>query len=148
MRRVLFVAIAALGILALGSTLVVGATVAASGLITVRVSERESGVRLFVPVPAALVELGSVAVAVAMPEDEIRHLRRELDEWAPLVTTVLREIERMPDATLVEVEDWDTRVRVTKRGRSLRIFVDSPDALVDVSIPAPAVRRAVGRILG
>ena len=148
MRRFLLVAISAFGILMLSSALVIGATVAYSGLITVRVNERESGMRFYIPVPAALVELGSVIVPLVVPADEMEQFQRDLDEWSPLIRAVLLSLEDVSNATLVEVHDGDTFVRVVKRGRSLKVHVDSPDALVDVSIPTPAVRRSVARIIG
>lgn len=119
-------------------------TVAATGTITVAVVEHASdGTRIWIPVPALLADLGLMAVGVLAPAEALDEVRRETGEFLPVLREVARELERLPDATLVEVETDGETVRVRKVGGDFEIDVRSRD--VDVSVQVPA--RLFGRTL-
>lgn len=88
--------------------------------------------------PSALL----VGASFLAPDDARRALRAELGgeaeraHWAPAVDELARQLESIPDATLVEVRDGSEHVTVEKLGDDLRIRVRSPEADVDVTLPA------------
>jgi hypothetical protein len=118
------------------------ATVMSTGLVTVSVQQDgPEGHRLFVPVPALALDLGLGIAAVAMPADELERIREEARPFAPALRSVARELERCPDATLVEVVTDHESVRVVKRGSGFVIDVDAEDGQVRVALPARSLTR-------
>jgi hypothetical protein len=100
--------------------------------------------------PAALV----VASAILAGDDAGDRLRAELGgeidlaAWSPAAAELARQLETMPDATLVEVRDGRDHVRVAKEGDDLHIRVRSPDGDVDVTLPASLAGDLLGRLAG
>lgn len=131
----------------LGTGVALAATVAATGLVTVQIEERgPEGVRLLVPVPAVLLDLGLGIATLAAPADELRQLRAEAAPFQPALEAIARGIEECPDAVLVDVVTDRESVRVTKRGNTLVIDVDAEDAEVRVALPARTLSK-VARFL-
>jgi hypothetical protein len=127
-----------------GTGVALAAAVIHSGVMAVSVDDRsDDGVSLYLPVPAALVELGVGLAPLLMPEEAWREMRRELGPVVPGLLTAARALEDCPDAVLVEVVSDRERVRVEKDGRLLRIEVHSEDADVRVSVPASAITRVL-----
>ncbi|HXO19206.1 MAG TPA: hypothetical protein VOA87_04690 [Thermoanaerobaculia bacterium] len=124
-----------LAVLLVGSGLLLAATVAASGLVTVQVHEKEDGRHFYLPVPAAFLHAGIAFLPLAIPAGERAHMRAELDCKGPALAALFREIERCPDAVLVDVLDHGQSVRFVKEGRTLTVRVRGGDADVDVSLP-------------
>lgn len=121
-----------------------GATVAATGVATVKISEAgPDGVNLWIPVPALLFDVAVAAAPRFMPEHELEDARREVEPYLPMLRDLADAIEDMPSATFVEVESGGERVRVAKEGRNFEIHVDSRDADIRVTVPA----RLFGRSL-
>lgn len=145
-RKALTIGAASLTVVVLGWVLFVGAVYATSGLISIRIHDRESDVDLYLPLPATVVE-GIVVGGARVAGEEIDRLDDELAEWAPMVVELLEALDEAPDATLVEVHDGRDHVLVTKRRGSLRVVVDTDDLLVEVSAPVHMVRRTVARVL-
>jgi hypothetical protein len=142
--RILLILFACGALVVAGSGVALAATVVRSGVITVHVSERSSdGVHLFLPVPAALVELGAGTLPLWMPDDELARMRRHIGPWQPALRAAARALEECPDAVLVSVESRSERVRVTKDGDTLDVEVHSADADVHVSLPADALSRVL-----
>lgn len=136
-----FVAIALL--LLFTPIFVFGATVAATGTVTVSVQEK-GGTDLWIPVPALLFDLAVFAVPHIVPEDELADARREIAPYLDTLTALAHEIESIPaGAVLVEVQDGNEHVRITKEWRSFEILVDSDDADVRVSVPARLLSRGL-----
>ena len=118
--------------------------VAATGTVTVSVRESgPDGVRLYIPVPALLVDLAVFAAPRFMPEDALAEARQEIAPYREGLAALAEEIEKCPPGVLVDVQTRDEHVRVTKGWRSFEITVDSDDADVRVSVPA----RLAGRVL-
>ncbi len=141
-----FIALAvAVAIVFLGVGVALAATVAHSGMVTVQVHETgPQGTHVFVPVPAAAVDLGLGIAAVAMPADERARLREQIAPYRPALAAIARELERCPDATLVDVRSDSQTVRVVKRGASFVIDVDAPDGQVHVALPARTLSKIAG----
>lgn len=121
---------------------VFGATVAATGTITVRVAE-PGGTNLYVPVPALLFDLAAFAIPMIVPQDAMDDVRREIAPYRETLEALADELANCPPGVLVEVKDGDEYVTVSKSWRNFEIEVDSPDADIRVSIPA----RLLGRSL-
>ena len=121
-----------------------GATVAATGVATVEVSEAgPDGVNLWIPVPVVLFDVAVAAVPRFLPQHELDDARREVQPYLPMLRDLADAIEDMPSATFVEVESGREHVRIAKEGRNFEIRVESPDANVRVTVPA----RLFGRSL-
>lgn len=143
-QKVLAIGAAAVTVMILGWGIFVGAVYATSGVISVRIHERESGLDVYLPLPATMVEgivVGGTRVA------DLAELRSEIGEWAPMVSELLEVLEESPDATFVEVRDGREHVLVTKRRGSMLVEVDTDDVFVQVSAPIHMVRRTVERVL-
>jgi hypothetical protein len=113
----------------------------AGGVVVVDVQEGGAdGHHLVVPVPVALAQL-----ALTFAPEEARHV--VCPDFAPyhdLALRVLKELEQVPDCTLVRVEEKDESIRIQKEGRSLRVdVVDGEGEEVHVSIPIHSAIRFV-----
>lgn len=146
--RLTTVGVGILLVLVLGAGILVAGTVVATGVVSVRVQESgPDGLDLYLPVPAALVEttISLAPVVARLASDdfdrEMDRLRIEIGPWMGAVASVLDELGRLPDATLVEVEGPGEHVVVRKRGRSLHVLVDEPGGRVSVVVPVRLVQR-------
>jgi hypothetical protein len=130
-----------------GTGVALAATVMATGVVTVRVAEGgPDGTNLYLPVPAILIDLGFGVAEIAVPRDELERMRDEVAPYAPMLRTVADELERCPDAVLVDVVTNTESVQVTKRGGTFLVEVDAEDAHVRVAFPARTMSR-VARFL-
>lgn len=124
-----------------------GAAVAATGTVTVSVHESgPDGVRLYIPVPALLLDLAIFAAPRLMPEEALAEAREELAPFREGLATLADEIERCPSGVLVDVKTPDEHIRVTKGWRSFEIAVDSDDTDVRVSVPARLASRLLDAV--
>lgn len=145
--RVLIALTVASAMVFVGTGVALAAAVASTGVVTVDVREEgPSGTRLLVPVPALVLDLGLGVAQLAVPRDELARIRAEVRPFAPGITELARELERCPDATLVEVTSDRESVRVTKRGHTFVVDVDGHDGQVRVVLPARTLTR-VARFL-
>lgn len=146
--KLLFVAVLSLAVLVVCSGTLLAATVVRGGLMTVKVHEAgPDGVKhLYIPVPAALIDLGLDMMPVLAGEDVFGEIRADLGDMRPAVAAALTELEDAPDAVLVDVQDAHERVRIVKKGRSLEILVDGSDGQVEISLPAHLLGRIAREI--
>ncbi len=120
------------------------AAVAATGTVTVSVHEQgEDGVRLYIPVPALLLDLAVFAAPRLMPEDALAEARAEIAPFRAGLEAFAEELENCPSGLLVEVQTPTEHIRVTKSWRSFEVEVDSIDADVRVSVPARLASRVL-----
>ena len=147
-RWLRFTAIASLFLLT--PVFVFGATVAATGSVTVTVHERgPDGSHLWIPVPALLLDLALLAAPRLMPEEALRDMRRETAPYRDLIAALAADLERMPaGSVLVEVEGEGEHVRVVKQRRSFEIEVDADGTRVHVSVPARLISRSLEFVAG
>ena len=146
--KLLFAAVLTLAVLVVGSGTLLAASVARSGMMTVRIHEMgPHGVKnLYVPVPAALVNLGLDMVPMLTGRDVFGEVRSDLGDMGPAFAAALTELEDAPDAVLVDIQDGHENVRIVKEGDSLEIQVDGPDGQVEVSLPASLLGRIAREI--
>lgn len=148
MRRFLTIVAATMLVLILGSGLLLAGTIAATGLVTVRVNEQgPEGTNLYMPVPAGFLYLGVAALPYVLSEEDLAEIRADLGEVGPAIAALGEALEDCPDAVLVDVQDHGESVRITKRGRSLLIHVDDGRDQVRISVPAALVSRTVNAVL-
>ncbi|MEM7353521.1 MAG: hypothetical protein AAF657_22175 [Acidobacteriota bacterium] len=111
--------------------------VAATGTVTVSVHERGAdGVRLYIPVPALLIDLVIFAAPRFMPDDALAEARREIAPFRDSLEVLADEIESFPRGVIVDVQTPEEHIRVTKGWRSFEVAVDSDETDVRVSVPA------------
>ncbi len=115
--------------------------VAATGTVTVSVHEQQDGLRLYLPVPALLIDLAVFAAPRLMPEEALAEARAEIAPFRQELEILARELENSPSGVLVEFQSPTEHVRVTKGWRSFEVEVDSPDTDVRVKVPARLASR-------
>jgi len=134
-RRILLVMV--------GVALFTGLVAYSEGADMVYVQEKKpEGHRLWVPVPALLLDLGVRFV----PEERLRDALRDLRPWLPAIEAASHELKRCPDGLLVEVKDRTDHVMVSKGGEMLRVDVDSETDTVHVSVPISLIESVAARL--
>ena len=145
-RRSLFTRFVAIALLCLFTPIFVfGATVAATGTVTVRVQDSgPDGVNLWIPVPAILLDVALFAAPSLIPMDELDEVRREAAPFLPGLRSLAHDLESIPaGSVLVQVQDRGETVMITKEWRSFEIKVDTHDTKVEVSVPARLLSRSL-----
>ncbi len=133
-----------IGKILLGATLTT-AVVMKDGMIEVNVQEKHpdgSHIHLFLP--------GTVAtwgVHLAPQQHIAEHLRGKQEELA-LAHVALRELEKLPDVQLVEVESSREHVRVAVQRGNFVVDVDDPGETVHVNMPIRAARKVIEDLQG
>ena len=146
-KKVLLILMLATGILFVGSGFLLAASIAHSGMVTVKVDEGgPDGTRLYIPVPAILVHAGMSLMPMQVEEDVWEDVRTDLGEWAPVAAEVLRAVEDAPDAVLVDIENDRESVRIEKDGRTLEIQVRDGNDSFEISVPASLLGRVAREI--
>jgi hypothetical protein len=156
-QRFLIVSAAAVAFLILGWATIIGLLVyAGGGVATVQLHERSEGIRLFLPVPMAMVTATAATAGFLSPVGgDLGDLRMEiegdldldLEEWEPFVDALFEGLEECPDVTFVEVFDHGDHVRVAKKGGKIRVDVRDPDVSLSIAVPIRPIRRTVSSIL-
>jgi hypothetical protein len=114
-----------------------------AGAVRVSVDEKRpkgDHVHLFVPAIVVPMALGFV------PSKNFHVHDNDVHQWLPTLKAVSEELDRCPDATLVEVTSPDEHVKISKRGNSMYIDVDDPGETVHVSFPVGVVRTVVNKL--
>jgi len=110
------------------------------GLIEVNVQEHHKGgdhVHLYVP---ATVATWGVHLA---PEEKLREHLQSHREDLGVARAVLIGLEKLPDASLVQVDSPKEHVNVQLRNGNLVVDVEDPGETVHVSMPVRAARKVV-----
>lgn len=115
--------------------------IGATGVVVVDVKEGgPDGHHFMIPVPLALAQ-----AALSFAPAEARYV--ECPDFAPyrdLTLRILEELDSIPDAVLVEVEDGNEHVLIRKEGKNLRVnVVDGADQVVDCKIPLETAMKIV-----
>src|SRR6185436_3529780 len=138
--KILLAAAMAIVVLMIGSGLMLAATVARAGMMTVKIDE--PGKHIDLHLPAAVVYLGMDLLPLVLDDEDLTaEIRANLGEHRQAVAAALRELEDVPDAVLVDVQDGSDSVRISKRGRSLEIHVVNPDGTFEITLPAGVLGR-------
>jgi ribose 5-phosphate isomerase len=128
-----------IGKILLGLTLTT-VVVMKDGMIEVNVQEKHEGgshVHLYVP---ATVATWGVHLA---PRERLREQLRGQGENLAIARMALRELEKAPDALLVEVESSKEHVHVATRNGNFVVDVNDASDTVHVSLPIRAARKVV-----
>lgn len=150
-QKVLWAVVGTGAVLTFGLVFLLAAPVASGmvdpGFATVRVHEKSEGFRLYIPVPAVLLNAGLSAVAAGGAFEHVPPLPEEAVRYTGVARDMLVELIDGPDATFVEVVDGEDHVIVAKRHGRFIVQVRSPDADVDVSVPARLALRVMDVVL-
>lgn len=150
-QKLLWALLGTAAVLTFGIVFLVAAPVASGlvdpGFATVRVHEKSEGFHLYIPVPAVLLNAGLSAAAAGGVFDHMDPLPPEAVRWSGVARAMVVELVDGPDATYVEVRDGDDHVVVAKRHGRFVVQVRSPDADVDVSVPARLALRVFDVVL-
>ncbi|MEM8994433.1 MAG: hypothetical protein AAGF23_06530 [Acidobacteriota bacterium] len=124
---------------------VFGATVAATGTVSVRVQDSgPDGVNLFIPVPAVLLDAAVFVAPAVIPEGDLEAARMEAAPYLPMLRRLANELTDIPaGSVLVHVDNPEEQILITKGWRNFEISVDSGDTQVHVSVPARLMKRSL-----
>jgi len=141
--KILLFVLGTAGVLSAGLVLAAGVALARGGLLVVKVHEKKpGGAHVVFAVPG-----GAACAALAfVPNRAFGRAAPELRRWLPAMEAALAELERTPDATLVEVEEKRKTVHVRVKSGGLVIDVDSPDETVHVAVPGAVASAALSRL--
>jgi hypothetical protein len=117
-------------------------TVVSFGMLTVRVRAATRDLDIAISCPGAI----ALLVMPLVPDEALREAGAEIERAAPIAHTVLSELARAPDFTLVQVEDCGERVNVHKKGRNLLVEVDGGDTSVRVKVPLRTADYVLSRL--
>jgi hypothetical protein len=123
--------------LGFGATVVMaGAYTFHEGLLRVDVDETHGrGSQVHVWVPAAIVPMAIRFI----PRDRMRDAGERAANFMPLVHTVAKELQKYPEAELVEVHDGPQYVHIRTHNGNLLIDADEPGQTVHVSCPLATI---------
>lgn len=128
-----------LGKIALGfgaTVLMAGAYTFHEGVLSVNVDEnRGNGSHVHVWVPAALVPMAMHFV----PRRQLERAGDHAGKYMPLVHAIAKELQKYPEAELVEVRDGKDHVHIRTHDGKLLIDVDEPGEEVHVACPLATI---------
>jgi hypothetical protein len=102
------------------------------GVIRVDVDEyRSGGSHVHLWVPAAVVP---IALRCA-PKDHLQDAAENIKPWIPTIRQLAKELEKYPEANLVEVVDGADHVQIRTHPGKLQIDVREPGQSVHVAVP-------------
>jgi hypothetical protein len=113
------------------------------GVVRVDVDENHSnGTHVHVWAPAAVVP----TVMYFVPRQHFRNAGREIEPWLPTLRVLAKELEKYPEAQLVEVRDSNDHVRVGVHKGKLLVDVESQDETVHVACPLVVMREVANAL--
>jgi hypothetical protein len=106
------------------------------GLLRVDVDESHgNGSHVHVWVPAAVVPMAMHFV----PRQKMEEAGERAGQYMPLVHAVAKELQKYPEAELVEVRDGEQHVHIRTHDGALLIDVDQPGEHVHVACPLATI---------
>ncbi|HXM96091.1 MAG TPA: hypothetical protein VOA64_17860 [Candidatus Dormibacteraeota bacterium] len=120
----------ALGIV---STLfVAGVYVLREGVMRLEVDDYHgNGSHVHVWVPAAAVP---IALHLA-PKQKLAHAIQEIGPWLPTANVLVQELEKFPNADLIDILDGENHIQIRTSDGKLQIDVREPDQTVHLRLP-------------
>jgi hypothetical protein len=135
--------LAKLGLGVVGTIAVAGVYTFRDGVMRVDVDEaRANGSHVHLWLPAAAIP----EVMRLVPERELHRASHEAREWMPLASAVAHELGRLPDSTLVEVQDDKEHVKISTHNGSIKIDVTDPDEDVHIACPLATIEDITQQI--
>ncbi len=89
--------------------------------------------------PGALAMLGINAMPLVIPDEVEADLHHDLGPLSPMIQELMMDLEALPDARLVTVEDRNDTVVIAKEGQTFHITVHDAEVDVDIEIPLQLV---------
>ena len=114
----------------LGTLVLAGAYTFHEGILRVE-EEHGTSRHVHVWVPAAVVPLALHVV----PRHYLEDAAANAGPWLPTIQALARELEKYPEAELVDVRDHDQHIHAHTHHGTLLIDVDGPDENVHVACP-------------
>ncbi len=103
------------------------------GVIRVDVDEcRDGGTHLHFWVPTTAVSIG---LHIA-PKEKLRCAAQNMRPYLPALRKISKELEKYPNAELVDVAHGEEHVRIVMTGGKIQIDAVSYDGVVHVTVPA------------
>jgi hypothetical protein len=113
------------------------------GVIRVEVDEfRDGGSHVHLLVPAAAVP---VALRCA-PREQLRDAGEKIKPWIPTIRQLAKELEKYPEANLIEVVDGTDHVQIRTHAGKLQIDVNEPGESVHVAFPISTIEEISGQL--
>jgi len=112
-----------------------------TGTVTVDVDDGQ-GTDFTVPLPAGLIPMA----LRFLPDEVCRELEREVQPSWEGVRRAVDEMNRIPDAVLVQVESGQDHVRVVKEDGRIVVRVWSDEEHVNVAVPLHMVSSVVNQV--
>jgi hypothetical protein len=135
--------LAKVGVGFLGAVAVGGAALCSEGFIHVKVYEKQAdGTHISLIVPAAAVPVALKFV----PDKHLAQASQNLRPYLPMLDAAIPALEECPDGVLVEVEDAEDHVVITKAGDYLVVDVNDPNDTVHVAVPLHAAQSSLHEI--
>jgi hypothetical protein len=103
---------------------------------------REGGSHVHFWVPAA-------AVPIALrctPKNHLKDAAENIKPWIPTIRQLAKELEKYPEANLIEVVDGDDHVQIRTHGGKLQIDVRQPGESVRVAFPISTLEEISGQL--
>lgn len=121
-----------------------GAYVFHEGVIRVDVDEhRDGGTHMHFWVPATVVSTGLHFV----PREKLQCTAKDVRPYLPVLRELSKELEKYPNAELVDVADGEDRVRISMVGGKIHIDAVSHEGdVVHVTVPARVLRDAADQL--
>jgi hypothetical protein len=129
-------------------TLVAGtAMLCSEGFLHVDVEQRGPDAHhIAVMAPAMLVPIAVDIATHFADKRKVAGAADQLEPWMPTIQATLGGLSRVEDMTLVDVNERDEHVRVSKFGSSIVVDVNDKDAVVHVSAPIRAISSTVREV--
>ena len=113
------------------------------GVIRVDVDEfRDGGSHVHLWVPAAAVP---IALHCA-PRQHLENAAENIKPWMPTIRELAKELEKYPEANLIEVVDGDDHVQIRTHRGKLQIDVHEPRESVHVAFPISTLEEISGQL--
>jgi hypothetical protein len=113
------------------------------GVIRVDVDEfHDDGSHVHLWVPAAIVP---VALRCA-PREHMRDAGEKIKPWIPTIRQLAKELEKYPEANLIEVVDGADHVQIHTHAGKLQIDVNEPGESVHVAFPISTLEEISGQL--
>jgi hypothetical protein len=113
------------------------------GVIRVDVDEfRAGGSHVHLWVPAA-------AVPIALhctPRNHLENAAVKIQPWIPTIRQLAKELEKYPEANLIEVVDGTDHVQIRTHAGKLQIDVHEPGETVHVAVPIATLEDISGQL--
>jgi hypothetical protein len=119
-----------------GTIAVAGAYTFREGVMRIDVDEhRDGGTHVHLWLPAAAVPM----LMDVVPRHHLQHAAEQAREWMPVARIATAELARLPDSTLVEVQDGREHVLISLQNGAIKIDVTDPEEAVHVLCPLATI---------